>query len=130
MYHIKVHLENPDIVWHEGNGPAEKYPVKRINNTLEFDVEPGHSLLEALLLHNIHLSHNCGGVCACTTSHIYVHGGDENLEPITDREEDYVDRARNPTLESRLGCQSILLPGSGAIEITIPDQTDIIGHEH
>ena len=93
--------------------------------------EEGYSILEAVLLNNIHLNHNCGGVCACTTCHIYVHKGDEFIEEMSEREEDYVDRATNPRLESRLACQCILLDEEdGQIEITIPDQSSIIGHEH
>ncbi len=94
--------------------------------------EEDYSILEAVLLNNIHLNHNCGGVCACTTCHIYINKGMEYIEEMSEREEDYVDRATNPRLESRLACQCILLPDDevGEIEITIPDQSGIIGHEH
>ncbi|HRI27354.1 MAG TPA: 2Fe-2S iron-sulfur cluster-binding protein [Chitinophagales bacterium] len=112
MYHIKVNFEQPGL--------------EPVNITSE----PDFSILEAVLVNNIHLNHNCGGVCACTTCHIYVNKGDEHIEEMTDREEDYVDRATNPRLESRLACQCLLLNGSGEIEITIPNQSDIIGHEH
>lgn len=93
--------------------------------------EEGDSILEAVLKNDIHLNHNCGGVCACTTCHIYVYSGQEHVEEISDREEDYIDRAINPRLESRLACQCLLLDGgTGQIQITIPDQSGIIGHEH
>jgi 2Fe-2S ferredoxin len=52
------------------------------------------------------------------------------LEELTDKEEDFIDRARNPKLESRLACQCIVLDESADLEITIPDQSQIIGHEH
>lgn len=91
-----------------------------------------NTLLEAVLLNDIHLNHNCGGVCACTTCHIYVEQGDEYLAELSDREEDYIDRATNPRLNSRLACQCLLTDEeyNGQLEITIPDQSDIIGHEH
>jgi 2Fe-2S ferredoxin len=94
------------------------------------DAEEGYSILELTEDHNIHLNHNCGGVCACSTCHIYVNSGEDYLEEISDKEEDFIDRAINPKLESRLACQCIILDDKAEIEIEIPDQTRIIGHEH
>lgn len=88
------------------------------------------SILEITEEHNIHLNHNCGGVCACSTCHVYVEKGENFLEEISDKEEDFIDRAINPRLESRLGCQCIILDNNAEITITIPDQRRIIGHEH
>jgi 2Fe-2S ferredoxin len=56
--------------------------------------------------------------------------GDHFLEEISDKEEDFIDRAINPKLESRLGCQCIILEENAYIEVVIPDQSRIIGHEH
>ena len=94
------------------------------------NAEAGFSILEITEDHDIHLNHNCGGVCACSTCHIYVEKGEEFLEEISDKEEDFIDRAINPRLESRLGCQCIILEDNAEIEVVIPDQSDIIGHEH
>jgi len=93
-------------------------------------VESDTSILEATEENNVHLSHNCGGVCACSTCHLYVEKGGEFLEEISDKEEDFDDRAINPRLESRLGCQCIILEDDAVIEVQIPDQSKIIGHEH
>jgi 2Fe-2S ferredoxin len=49
------------------------------------------------------------------------------IDEITDREEDFIDRAANPKLNSRLSCQSLLKEGSGEIEVTLPDQTQFLG---
>lgn len=91
------------------------------------DVEPDQSILEVALDNDIELHHNCGMVCACSTCHLYVEKGEEHLPEISDKEEDFVDRARNPRLNSRLGCQCILEDGSGDVEVTLPDQTLIHG---
>lgn len=91
------------------------------------NVEPDHSLLEVALLHQIELHHNCGGVCACSTCHIYINKGEDYLEELSDKEEDFVDRAINPRINSRLGCQCVLLNGDGEIEVTLPDQTQFLG---
>lgn len=91
------------------------------------NVEAGQTLLELALKNDIELHHNCGGVCACTTCHLYIEKGMEYLDELSDREEDFIDRAVNPRLNSRLGCQSLLLKGSGEIEVTLPDQTQFLG---
>lgn len=90
-------------------------------------VEPGQSLLEVALKNDIDLHHNCGGVCACSTCHLYVQQGEQHLEELSDKEEDFIDRAVNPRLNSRLGCQCLLLEGSGEIVVTLPDQTQFLG---
>ncbi len=88
------------------------------------------SILEITELYDVHLNHNCGGVCACSTCHIYVESGEQFLEEISDKEEDFIDRAINPRIESRLGCQCIILTENARVVVTIPDQSRIIGHEH
>ena len=103
---------------------------ENIDEKIVENIEAGYSVLEVTEDNDIHLNHNCGGVCACSTCHVYVERGDEFLEEISDKEEDFIDRAINPRLESRLGCQCIILDDNAEIEITIPDQSRIIGHEH
>lgn len=94
------------------------------------NAEVGFSILEVTEDHDIHLNHNCGGVCACSTCHIYVNKGEDSIEEISDKEEDFIDRAINPRLESRLACQCVILDDAAEIEVVIPDQSGIIGHEH
>ena len=111
MYHIKYQFEQ--------KGVAPK--------VIEFEAD-GRSLLELALENNIELHHNCGMVCACSTCHLYVEQGMDQLPEITDREEDFIDRARNPRINSRLGCQCILEEGgSGDVTVTLPDQSLIHG---
>ncbi|MDQ6815752.1 MAG: 2Fe-2S iron-sulfur cluster-binding protein [Bacteroidota bacterium] len=91
------------------------------------NIEADQSLLEVALLNDIELHHNCGGVCACSTCHVYIDKGEDNLEELSDKEEDFIDRAVNPRINSRLGCQCVLLEGSGEVEVTLPDQTQFLG---
>jgi 2Fe-2S ferredoxin len=91
------------------------------------NVEHDQSILEVALTNDIELHHNCGGVCACSTCHLYVEKGEDFLEELSDKEEDFIDRAINPRLNSRLGCQCILHDGEGDIEVTLPDQTQFLG---
>jgi len=104
-----------------------KFEQKNLEPVTLDNTEPGQSLLEICLKNDIELHHNCGGVCACTTCHLYVEKGMEHLDEMSDREEDFVDRAVNPRLNSRLGCQCLLLEGKGNIEITLPDQSQFLG---
>jgi len=103
------------------------FEQKGVNPVVLNDLEPGQTLLEICLKNDIELHHNCGGVCACTTCHLYIEKGMQFIDEITDREEDFIDRAVNPRLNSRLGCQSLLLNGSGEVEIILPDQTQFLG---
>ena len=49
-----------------------KFEQKGLSPVILNDVEPGQSLLEVALKNDIELHHNCGGVCACSTCHLYV----------------------------------------------------------
>ncbi|MEP6927837.1 MAG: 2Fe-2S iron-sulfur cluster-binding protein [Ginsengibacter sp.] len=104
-----------------------KFEQKGLNPVIVKDVEPDQSILEVALKNDINLHHNCGGVCACSTCQVYVEIGEDHLPEITDREEDFIDRAVNPRLNSRLGCQCILDDGNGEIVVTLPDQTQFLG---
>jgi len=85
------------------------------------------SILEIALKNNIHIHHNCGGVNACSTCHIYLKSGEDFVEEISDKEENFIDRARNPRINSRLSCQCVLLEGTGRIQVIVPDQSVIHG---
>jgi 2Fe-2S ferredoxin len=101
-----------------GNGTHKKYKVTFLpmNVTVEVDEsqfplqhdgKPG-SLLDIALAHGLKMGHNCGGNCACTTCHVVVKQGLENLSPMQQDEEDRLDIAEGLTLSSRLGCQAVV----------------------
>ncbi len=104
-----------------------KFEQKGLEPVMLSNIQPDQSILEVALTHDINLHHNCGGVCACSTCHLYVESGEDFLEELTDKEEDFIDRAINPRLNSRLGCQCVLLPGSGQVMVTLPDQSQFLG---
>ncbi len=79
--------------------------------------EPG-SILDIALANDIELDHNCGGVGACSTCHVIVKSGMENLSEMDDDEADQVDNADGVTLNSRLGCQCI---AQGDVTVKIPE---------
>ena len=78
--------------------------------------KPG-SLLDIALAHDVELEHNCGGSCACTTCHVIVKEGEENLSEMQADEEDRLDMAEGLTIHSRLGCQAIV---QGDVVVEIP----------
>ncbi len=104
-----------------------KFEQKGLEPITVSNVESGQSILEVALKNDIDLHHNCGGVCACSTCHLYLETGEDQVEELTDREEDFIDRAINPRLNSRLGCQCVLLEDGGDIVVTLPDQTQFLG---
>lgn len=86
---------------------------------------PGDSVLDTALDEGIEIHHNCGAVCACSTCHVYIESGMEFLPDISDKEEDFIDRAINPRINSRLACQCKV---SGNLTVKIPDQKLFYGH--
>ncbi len=92
-----------------------------------FEMEEGETILEVALDNDVELQHNCGGVCACSTCHVYIEKGMDSLREISDKEEDFIDRAISPQLNSRLACQCEM-EGDAEIEITVPNQTQFMGH--
>jgi 2Fe-2S ferredoxin len=104
-----------------------KFEQKGLKPIILNNIEPDQSLLEVALKNDIVLHHNCGGVCACSTCHVYIETGEELVEELSDKEEDFIDRAINPRLNSRLSCQCVMQKGDGDIVITLPDQTQFLG---
>ncbi|MFN7922843.1 MAG: 2Fe-2S iron-sulfur cluster-binding protein [Bryobacteraceae bacterium] len=76
-----------------------------------------HSVLDICLNHGIHLEHACGGSCACTTCHVILQAGENNVSEMDDDEADRLDMAAGLTLRSRLGCQCVV---TGDVTIEIP----------
>jgi len=79
--------------------------------------KPG-SILDIAIQKGIRLEHNCGGNCACTTCHVIVRAGADNLSEMDESEEDKLDQAPGLTPYSRLGCQSVV---TGDVTVEIPD---------
>jgi 2Fe-2S ferredoxin len=75
---------------------------------IEVEVPVGSSILEAARKCGAQVGSACGGVCACSTCHVYVKEGLQALTPASEREEDIMDKAFDVQANSRLGCQSKL----------------------
>jgi len=65
------------------------------------------SLLDIALSHGIEIDHACGGVCACSTCHVYVKEGLETCSASEEAEQDMLDLAPDVRPNSRLACQCV-----------------------
>jgi len=93
--------------------------VVRFKGFGDVEVPVGTSLLEAAAKGHFPVGSACGGVCACSTCHVYVTAGSDLLGEQEDDEADILDKAFDVRATSRLGCQSkIVGEGELAIEIT------------
>lgn len=97
----------------------------------QHDGRPG-SILDVLLGHGIHLEHACGGNCACTTCHVIVKQGFDQLDEAEEAEEDLLDRAPGLTPTSRLGCQAVIEDEDAELVVVVPRYTinQQVGSEH
>lgn len=73
-----------------------------------FEAPEGANLIQELLSRGIRIEHACEMQCACTTCHVYVREGFDDLTPATEKEEDLLDKAWGLDLDSRLSCQTIV----------------------
>ena len=125
---------SPDSIMHmkhsdEEHGPPV-VPVKFIledpegltdTETAEWQLMGGEkeSLLELALENGINIEHACGGVCACSTCHVYVEEGMDEISESDEDEEDRVEEAPGLQMNSRLSCQC-KIQGKGPIVVRVP----------
>jgi 2Fe-2S ferredoxin len=93
-------------------------PRVRFRGFGEAEVPLGASILDAAVKSGSPEGSSCGGVCACSTCHVYVHKGSELLSEMEDDENDILDKAFDVRAGSRLGCQA-KIEKDGEIEVEI-----------
>lgn len=115
------------------NIPAEIDPAKLVRVTFQpegkvIEFEYGTmpydhhgkpmSFLDVAENYDVFLDHACGGVCACTTCHLWIKEGAAGISEADDDELDRMDMAADQQLNSRLGCQAVITrPGNYVVEI-------------
>src|SRR5204863_7345309 len=82
-----------------------------------FEAAKGESICDNLLDHGIEIEHAGEKSCACTTCHVIVREGYEDLDPPTEKEDDLLDKAWGLELTSRLSCQARIKDKPVVIEI-------------
>ncbi|MAY73787.1 MAG: hypothetical protein CMJ31_03510 [Phycisphaerae bacterium] len=106
---VKFILESPEDVNEDGSDKAEH----------ELMAAKGEHLLEVAVEHGINIEHACGGVCACSTCHVYIDEGMDSLSEPTEDEDDRVEEAPGLERNSRLSCQCDVI-GDGPIVVRVP----------
>lgn len=92
--------------------------VRFLKQGKEIEVPIGTSILKASKACGAPEGDACGGVCACSTCHVYVTKGLELLSELEDEENDILDKAFDVRSSSRLGCQA-KIERDGTIEVEI-----------
>lgn len=93
--------------------------VRFVDQDREAEVPVGSSILEAAQSSGAPEGSACGGVCACSTCHVYVEEGADLLSEAEEDEEDILDKAFDVRMSSRLGCQAkIQREGQVAVRIS------------
>ena len=102
----------------DSRGLERMQKVKFLPKDVEVEVSEETIVLDAALDNNVHINHNCGGNCACSTCHVIVESGFDSLPEMSEDEEDMLDEAEGLTKTSRLACQ---IKAVSNMVIRIPD---------
>jgi ferredoxin, 2Fe-2S len=87
------------------------------NEGKSFEVEPGISVLDAALRHNVEIYHTCGGNCSCSTCRVLVISGAEHLSPMQKCEAEIL-ASFDLKAPHRLGCQALVF--GDTVEVEVP----------
>lgn len=103
------------------DGESHSIPVDPANLP---EAHEGHTggLLSLMLEAGLDIDHTCGGVCACSTCHVYVRKGLDSAPEAIEEEEDQLDFAPGVDDDSRLACQCVP-DGSMDVVVEIPSWT-------
>lgn len=104
---VRYHLEDPASL-----GLAQK--------DIEVKAAVGEDLLDVAMENGINIEHSCGGVCACSTCHVFLEKGEALVNEPEDAELDRVEEAPGNNMKSRLSCQTVIQRSHGVIEVTVP----------
>ena len=119
------YIKSPDI-----KKPTRKFKVTFEGQNKTIEVDPAKipfgetglagSVLDIALNHGVDVDHACGGVCACSTCHIYVKQGLSSCSEATENELDMLELAPDVRPNSRLACQCVP-NGESDLIVEIPD---------
>jgi 2Fe-2S ferredoxin len=86
------------------------------------DADGSKSICDNLLAHGIEIEHACEKSCACTTCHIVIREGFDDMTPSEEDEDDMLDKAWGLEPTSRLSCQAFV-PADTDVVVEIPRYT-------
>ncbi len=73
------------------------------------EVTEGETILDAALINEIDLCHNCGGNCVCSICHEVVEKGSEHLDPRSEEEDEMLEEVKDLHASSRLSSQTVII---------------------
>jgi 2Fe-2S ferredoxin len=97
--------------------------VRFLREKIVVEVPEGETILGAAKRAGAPEGDRCGGVCACSTCHVYVTKGFDKLSEIADEEFDILDKAFDVRATSRLGCQAKIEGADTEIEVEISGES-------
>ena len=93
------------------------------------EADAGMTICEAALENDIEIEHACEMSSACTTCHVIIREGFDNLEESDELEDDLLDKAWGLEPDSRLSCQAYI--GEHDLVIEIPKYTiNMVSENH
>jgi 2Fe-2S ferredoxin len=107
---------NPYIDKPKTTKATKPFKITFVSQNKTVEVLPGRagtgtglegSVLDIALEAGIDIDHACGGVCACSTCHVWVKKGLVTCSEPTDSENDMLDLAPDLKPYSRLSCQCV-----------------------
>jgi 2Fe-2S ferredoxin len=93
------------------------------------EVPAGTSILDAGMKAGVRIGNACGGVCACSTCHVWVKQGLASLSEQEERELDILDKAYDVKPSSRLSCQAEVGDQDLVVDVT-PESQKTYYDEH
>ncbi|MBM4304348.1 MAG: 2Fe-2S iron-sulfur cluster binding domain-containing protein [Deltaproteobacteria bacterium] len=105
------YIKTPDI-----KKPKRPFRITFLNIKKTVEVRLDHpvfgtglpgSILDVAMGAGIDIDHACGGVCACSTCHVYIKSGGNSCSIPTENESDMLDLAPDVRPNSRLACQCV-----------------------
>lgn len=99
------------------------------------EVRTGTTLLDAAEQCGAHMGHSCGGVCGCSTCHVWIRRGLDSLSEQEDAEMDRLDMGFDVRPYSRLGCQTTVGAEDVLVELTeesltaFMDENPVLRHQ-
>ena len=117
--------KNPYMTSEPPAPPRKAYTLTVVGHPTPIRVDPEQlpdeqgqegSLLSIMMHAGVDIEHVCGGVCACSTCHVYVTRGLSTANEATDDELDMLDTAPALQMNSRLACQCV---PSGDSDVTV-----------
>lgn len=94
--------------------------ISKNESKIEAGFEEGQSILEVARNNGVEINSHCEGFGVCGSCHVKIENLLEKLPPISEAENDTLDRVSGLSSSSRLACQVILNKELDGLIVKIP----------